>query len=372
MTFPGFLTDGHTAERRAIQVSLEVNELQLLDDQGMLIDEWSYVGLVFIDTLYRGQPVRLSHCDRREACLTVEDGRFFPLLRRAVPQFRGHQRVPRSTLARLYCWGVAVVVTVLGVVWEGPRLVDPVARAVPMRWEEVIGRQITEKFVQQTPECTGASGKVALQLLAERLTKTLPYSLPVKLQVRHSQVINAFALPGGYIVVFQGLVRAARSSEEMAGVLAHEMAHQIQRHPMRGLVRSIGLRMISGAMIGNFSVTATSGTYFGETLFSLSYNREDESEADRLGVEMLNKANIRGDGLVDFFTRYQGESEARPGSQSALDATQEHLMSLLSTHPSGPERITTIRSLVHGKGDALTKEQWKALQTICDESPIEN
>src|SRR5581483_9354559 len=276
--------------------------------------------------LYRGQPVRLSLCDRREACLTVEDGRFFSLLRRSVPQFRGHQRVPRSTIAQLCCWGTAVIVTVLGTVWGGPRLVDPVARAVPMRWEEVIGRQITEKFVRQASECTEASGKAALQLLGERLSETLPDSLPVKLQVRRSQAINAFALPGGYIVVFQGLVRAARSSEEVAGVIAHEMAHQIRRHPMRGLVRSIGLRMISGAMIGDFSVTATSGTYLGETLFSLSYNRGDESEADRLGVEMLNKANMRGDGLVDFLTRYQGGNETRSGSQSALASTQEHLM----------------------------------------------
>src|SRR5581483_63291 len=100
MTFPGFLTDGHTAERRAIRVTLGVNELRLFDEQGMLIDEWSYAGLLFADTLYRGQPVRLSLCDRREACLTVEDGRFFSLLRRSVPQFRGHQRVPRSTIAQ--------------------------------------------------------------------------------------------------------------------------------------------------------------------------------------------------------------------------------------------------------------------------------
>lgn len=372
MLFLGFFTDGHTAERRFIQVALGVNELRLFDEQGMFVDAWSYAGLLFIDTLYRGQPVRLSHCDRREACLTVEDGRFLSLLRRTVPQFRGYQRVPRSTIARLCCWGVAVVVAVLGVVWEGPRLADPVARAVPMRWEEVIGQQITEKFVQHTPECPETPGKAALQLLVERLTATMPTSFPVKVQVRHSQVINAFALPGGYIVVFHGLVHAARSPEEVAGVLAHEMAHQIQRHPMRGLVRSLGLRMISGAVIGGFSVTATSGTYFGETLFSLSYNREDESEADHIAVEMLNKANIRGDGLIDFFARYQGGGEAKSSSQGAIDSTQEHLMSLFSTHPPGQERIATIRSLVQGKDDALTKEQWKALQAICGEGPMEN
>lgn len=372
MIFSGFLTDGHTAERRALRVALGVNELRLFDEQGLFVDEWLYADLLFIDTLYRGQPVRLSHCDRREACLTIEDGRFLPLLRSAVPQFSGRQRVPRSTIARLCCWGMAVVVTVLSVVWGGPRLADAVARAVPMRWEEVIGQQITDKFVRQAPECTGKAGAAALQLLAERLTAVLPTPFPLKVQVRQTHVINAFALPGGHIVVFHGLVRAARSPEEVAGVLAHEMAHQIQRHPLRGVVRSLGLRMISGAVIGGFSVTATSGAHFGETLFSLSYNREDENEADRIGVEMLNKADIRGDGLIDFFTRYQGGSEVKSSSQGAIDSTQEQLMSLLSTHPPGQERIATIRSLVRGTGDALTKDQWKALQAICGESPMKN
>src|SRR5689334_7907960 len=126
--------------------------------------------------------------------------------------------------------------------------------------------------------------------------------------------------------------------------------------------------MIGGAVMGGFSIIATSGTHFGETLFSLSYNREDESEADRIGVEMLNAANIRGDGLIDFFARYQGSGEAKTPSPETLDLTQEKLMSLLSTHPPGQERIAIIRPRVRGKGDALSKEQWKALQTICDEA----
>lgn len=372
MTFFGFFTDGQTAERRFAQVTLGGEELRILNEEGGLVDEWSYADLVFVDTLYQGQPVRLSHCDHREACLTVEDGRFLSLLRRAVPQFRRRQRVPGSTTTRLGCWGMAVVVTALSVIWGGPRLADVVARTVPMQWEAIIGQQITEKFVGQSPVCTGAAGTAALEMLTQRLTTSLAIPFSLKVQVYQSQVINAFALPGGRIVVFQGLVSSARSPEEVAGVLAHEMAHQIQRHPLRGLIRSMGLRMLSGVVMGTFAVTTTSGAYFGEALFSLSYNREDESEADRIGVVLLNQANIRGDGLLDFFTRYQGGNETKAASQGAVDSTQEHLMSLLSTHPPSQERITTIRSLIRGKGDALTAEQWKDLQAICGEGPRRN
>jgi len=135
---------------------------------------------------------------------------------------------------------------------------------------------------------------------------------------------------------------------------------------MRGLVRSMGLRIVSGTVMGGFSMTIASGARVGETLFSLSYNREDELEADRVGVELLNNADIRGDGLIDFFMRYQGGNAMTVSRAKKGESTQEHLMTFLSTHPPGQERLTTIRSMVRGKRDALTTEQWKALQTICD------
>ena len=372
MIFVCFLTDGHTAERRSIRIALGSHHLRLFDEQGTLIDEWSYAGLRFVDILYCGQSVRLSHGDRSAACLTVEDQRFLPLFAAAVPRLCRRRRMQRSTTTRLLCWGMAVVVTILGLLWGMPRLADPVARGVPMKWEEALGRHITENFVRHAPVCNGMTGHAALQALTERLVTPALAQVPFKFEVRKAQVVNAFALPGGHIVVFDGLVRAARSPEEVAGVLAHEMAHQIQHHPMRSLVRSLGLRLISGAVIGGFSVTAASGARFGETLFSLSYNREDETEADRIGVAMLNNANIRGDGLIDFFTRYQTGGETKAFRSKGESSTQEHLMSFLSTHPPGQERIATIRSLVRGKQDALTKEQWKALQAICEETPIKN
>jgi predicted Zn-dependent protease len=130
--------------------------------------------------------------------------------------------------------------------------------------------------------------------------------------------------------------------------------------------------MVSGVMMGGFSVAAASGAHLGEVLFGLSYSREDEAEADRVGAALLNRADIRGDGLIDFFTRYQGGAEPKDSQQKAVDSAEEQLLSFLSTHPTGEERIATIRALAHGKSDALTKEQWRALQAICGEPPMKN
>ncbi len=372
MVFSGFLTDGDTAERRSLQITLGAQQLCFFDEQGRFVDEWSYTQLQVIDGLYRGQPIRLSHPNRSGACLTIEDRRVLPLLRSAVPYLRGHTRVTHASTARLFCWGLAVAMAIVGLLRGIPRLADPLARVVPMQWEQMLGQQITESFVQDAPICDDAAGQAALQVLVDRLAASAFTPFPFTIQVRSTPMVNAFALPGGRIVVFHGLVQAAQSPEEVAGVLAHEMAHQIQRHPIRGLIRSMGLRMVSGVMLGGFSVAAASGAHLGEVLFGLSYSREDEAEADRIGAAMLNRADIRGDGLIDFFTRYQGRTATKDSQQKAIDSAEEQLLSFLSTHPTGEERIATIRTLAHGKSDALTKEQWQALQAICGDPPLKN
>lgn len=371
MVFLGFLTDGCTAERRTAHVMLGASQLRVFDEQGQLTDEWPYVGLRMIDDLYGSQPIRLSHKDRTTMCLTIEDQRFLALLRLAVPQVCGRQRVGRRTLTSIISWGITLAVTILGLLWWVPRLTDTVAQMIPSSWEKAIGQQITDTFVHQAPACTGAAGQAALQGLTDRLAETLSSPFPFQVKVYRSPVVNAFAMPGGQVVVFHGLISGAQSPEEVAGVLAHEMGHQVQHHPMRGLIRSLGLRLVSTAVLGGFSATAASGAHVGEVLFGLSYSRDDETEADRIGADMLTRANIRGEGLIDFFARYQGGAETSATSQRERNSTHNSVMAFLSTHPPGHERIAHIRPLLRGKHDALTAAQWKAVQAICDGSKEE-
>jgi predicted Zn-dependent protease len=264
------------------------------------------------------------------------------------------------------CWGLALVFTVLGMLRWVPRLADDLIHVMPGQWEESIGQRIAATLVRQAPVCNGAAGQAALQGLTDRLAATMSPPFPFQVRVYKSPVVNAFAVPGGQIVVFSGLIGGAQSPEEVAGVLAHEMGHQVRHHPMRGLIRSLGLRMVSAAILGGFSATAASGAHAGEVLFNLSYSREDETEADRLGAGMLTRANIRGDGLIDFFTRYQRSEETRAMSRRGAHSVRNQVMAFLSTHPPGHERIARVRPLMLGQREALTAAQWKAVQAICD------
>ena len=258
-----------------------------------------------------------------------------------------------------------MVITV-GLLKGVPLLAGPLAYLVPARWERTWGEQMLGFLGEDASACESVDGQAALQVLTERLTATITPPFPFKVRVSSSPLVNAVALPGGHIVLFQGVIATAQSPEEVAGILAHEMAHEVQRHPMRGVLRAAGLRLVIGALTGG-SGSSLSVAGVGELLLQLSYNREDEAEADRLGVEMLNTANIRGDGLVAFFARQKHNEEEKASASATEQETTSRAVQFLSTHPTDETRVAAIQARAQGTGNALTKKQWQALRTICQE-----
>ncbi|HBA71230.1 MAG TPA: hypothetical protein DCZ63_03265 [Geobacter sp.] len=153
--------------------------------------------------------------------------------------------------------------------------------------------------------------------------------------------VNAFAAPGGVVVVFSGLIRSAGSAEELAGVLAHEVAHAELRHSLRGMVKSLGLRALVSLLTGDVSggVFADAATRLTELRFS----REAEREADDEGLRRLVKARIDPNGMLRFYMKLA--SEGRPSPPP-----------LLSTHPATGERLERLRREVAG-----LKQKWVPL-----------
>lgn len=146
--------------------------------------------------------------------------------------------------------------------------------------------------------------------------------------------VNALALPGGHIVVFTGLIRAAESAEEVAGVLAHEIGHVERRHALRNMIHGLGWRAVLGVALWDFS-----GGVWGNMareLVTLSYSRDLELEADREGVSLLRRAGLPADGMAQFFERMDRDAKSPPA--------------LLSSHPGGMERLAALHELVGGLG----------------------
>ena len=108
--------------------------------------------------------------------------------------------------------------------------------------------------------------------------------------------VNAFAAPGGHVVVLSGLIDEAKSGDEVAGVLAHEIAHVIHRHPMESLVRAMGLAVLAEALSGD-GLGGTAAMLLAVT----AYSREAEAEADATAVALLEGSRgLRSVGLDRF------------------------------------------------------------------------
>lgn len=146
--------------------------------------------------------------------------------------------------------------------------------------------------------------------------------------------VNAFALPGGHVVVFTGLLQASESAEELAGVLAHEISHVELRHVLRNMIHGLGWRAVLGVALWDFS-----GGVWGEMageLGNLGYSRDLELEADREGVRLLRRSGLPVEGMASFFKRMGQNGKSMP--------------TLLSSHPSDSERLAALSEIVGGLG----------------------
>jgi predicted Zn-dependent protease len=153
-----------------------------------------------------------------------------------------------------------------------------------------------------------------------------PTPFEFQLMVATSEDVNAFALPGGFIVVNRGLLAAAESGEEVAAVLAHELSHVTLRHSTKRLAGSLGASAALAFVLGMVDLGAPAYTL--AHLSGLGYERDQEREADEAGLTLLMRAGISPIGMATFFER--SSSSLRPPE-------------IVSTHPDPGNRAERAR-----------------------------
>ena len=341
MSYPGVYFDGVSPERRAVIVSLGEGSLALSQPDGGALTVWPLTAVERADDEAADGTTRLAYGAAR---LRIDGTPFAAALLAAAPALA--QRSPgRRALRSLAVIALAASVGLAGW-WLVPRLDAPIAGLVPEQWEARIGAESIALMGGKA--CASEAGKGALRRLVARLTAGVALPFPIMVEVSDRNEVNAFAAPGGRIVVFQGLIAAAQSPDEVAGVLAHEITHSRKRHPTRMLIRQIGTSFLEQLVIG----TDTGG--MAETLLVLSYSRQFETEADEGAVELLQNAGIDTASFANFFDRLE---KAQHGG--ALPA-------LLTSHPAPQERSAMVRAPAAGATKpALDDRDWAALQSIC-------
>lgn len=204
---------------------------------------------------------------------------------------------------------------------------------VPVSVDRKLG-EVSQIQLSTLPECPEAAREYVQSLAEPLLAAAGETPFPFQFRVVRDESVNAFALPGGFVTVNSGLLEAAETGEEVAGVLGHEIQHALLRHGTRRMLRQLGGSVVLGLLFGGTDLDSLSR--LAGTLTSLSYDRAQESEADVRGVELLLSAGIDPRGLSTFFERLARESS---------DATPPEL---LSTHPDPGARAELTRRAGEG------------------------
>lgn len=281
--------------------------------------------------------------------------RFSPALAtRDVARGTGMRVVTRLGLA------VGAVALMLLVILPG--LAGSLAQIIPpdreARWGRAVVAQI-ERLLGGSElghlACTGPEGRAALDQMLARLSSGTDLAYDLNVTVFDHEMVNAFAAPGGQIVLMRGLIDAASSADEVAGVLAHEIAHVEARDATRNTLRAAGSAGLLSLVLGDFA-GGTLAVVLAEATLSASYTREAEEAADAYALDMLANAQVSGAGLADFFALI-GEM------QGGLKVPE-----YLSTHPDTAGRANRAEDFAKGQGDTspvISEAAWQALRAIC-------
>jgi hypothetical protein len=168
--------------------------------------------------------------------------------------------------------------------------------------------------------------------VGQNLVRNSDAKVPFTIKVVDSDVINAMALPGGFFYVNSGLILAADDEAELAGVMAHEIAHVAARHTTRQLTRAQFANYASLPLIfigGGIGLAAREAAGIGLPVTFLKFSRSFEAEADYLGIQYMYKAGYDPNEFVNFFEKIQAQEKKKPGSMAKV----------FSDHPQTPDRI---------------------------------
>jgi predicted Zn-dependent protease len=195
-----------------------------------------------------------------------------------------------------------------------------------------LGKQVSQQVETQSKIITDPVVSEYVNRLGQNLVRNSDSQVPFTIKVIDSDDINAFALPGGFFYVNSGLILAADEEAELAGVMAHEIAHVAACHAARENTRGNIAQIMTIPLIfigGPIGYAAYEGAGLAVPLTFLHFSRGFEAEADHLGVEYMYKAGYDPQAFVSFFEKIQAQEKKKPGTISKAFAT----------HPQNQERI---------------------------------
>lgn len=216
------------------------------------------------------------------------------------------------------------------------------APQVSTQQEVALGADYSRQINRQLPLLNDGATLSYVNQIGQQLAAIAdPRGIRYNFYVVNSDVVNAFALPGGYVYINRGIIERADNLSEFAGVLAHEIGHVAERHSIEQLQRAqnanLGLNVLYGVLLGRApSGVEQAGIQVGGSAVFAGYTRDAEREADRVGVNYMVRAGYNPIGLATFFEELLSMQQRQPS----------RVEQWFSTHPTTTERVANTRAII--------------------------
>jgi beta-barrel assembly-enhancing protease len=216
-----------------------------------------------------------------------------------------------------------------------------------------MGQEFAKEYESKLPDGRLINSGAQYDRLQRIASRVLPlakrdYDMPYNVKLVDSKEINAFAVPGGPIYFYRGLMELAESDDEIASVMGHEITHVVKRHSIRQMKKSqdeqIGATLLSVVVGGNAGRTIDKVSQFVLPYNAMRYSRKDEEQSDELGFKYLIEAGYQPDAMASFFTKMAKKT----GGGGGIEILQSHPLTNKRV-AKATERATTYRAQHPGK-----------------------
>lgn len=235
-----------------------------------------------------------------------------------------------------------------------PPVAEFAAGQIPMEYEQQLGQSV------YNANMVGLEQNDSLTFLVNQFAKNIRFNTnyPIHITVVNVDQLNAYAIPGGEIVVYRKIIQEMENKEELAALLAHEVSHVHYRHSLKSISRSLAGGIFISFLLGDISGITTVIAENSQAMINLNYSRSLEEEADKKGLQILADNHINQYGFVNLFERMKKERKDQEYDQ------------FLSSHPLLNERITYSKKIAEeqkniGENPALN-DAWADIKRLAD------
>jgi predicted Zn-dependent protease len=333
---------GHSANIRLERFHIRIS---YTDASGAVNNvQWNTDHIVSIEAA-DALPVTLHYPNRHAERVEVNDAGFVSELKRNYPKAAFHQagrrRVNTTAVAV-----VAIILLAIGFIPFTYFVVIPfaskkIADKLPREYEIKMGEAVYGSMVEQAKVDTAKSA------LMNSFFKELHYpsDYPIHITVVKEDVVNAFALPGGNIVVYEGIINRMEDYEELTALLSHEFSHVQLRHTTKNMVSSLSGYLLISLLVGDAGDLAAVIAENANQIKQLGYSRQLEAEADEEGMRLMQQSRVNIAGMQHLFEHLRAEE----GSAAAMPQ-------FLSSHPLTDNRIAFVEAEI-AKGNSHAEPQ---------------